>query len=216
MFPSQIREFYLRFEKHTKLLVKYARIINDPNSDWTNLTYKNLINMLVNILANDKKTLSEKRSVSDTTLLLEESANALNLTPADSPEIWSITITLIGYWYGAKKMPAYDSDMHNEESKLRIVCILMCLALQTHTYHQWLDADAASEKKNKQSCVDEIKRLKTGKTLPVRPDEAKTNAVRQNGKRSAKSFRRSVSHFRPHTKSNLRSDIMQLRTPARH
>ncbi|KAI5858138.1 hypothetical protein BZA05DRAFT_415498 [Tricharina praecox] len=166
----QIREFYLRFEKHSKVLVKYARLINDPNSDWTDLTYKNLINMMVNVLRYDEKTPAEKKMGIDPTIL-HESARALTTLPADSPEIWAITRALIEVWHDGRPLrrdspapsaqPEEDVDSEDDEFRLRLICKMINLVLNTHTYHEWVDAGASVEKKHRQACVDEVKKLKT-------------------------------------------------------
>ncbi|KAI5841623.1 hypothetical protein BZA05DRAFT_212105 [Tricharina praecox] len=106
----QIREFHLLFEKHSKLLVKYARTINDPDSDWTDLTNKNFINMMVNVLRYDENTSAEKKMGINPTIL-HESARALTTLPADSREIWAINRALIEVWHDGRPLRRADSSV---------------------------------------------------------------------------------------------------------
>ncbi|KAF8539467.1 hypothetical protein BDD12DRAFT_837908 [Trichophaea hybrida] len=146
----RIREFVLRFEKKFNLITKYMRIINDPNSEWTDLTYKNLITRLLVIIQSDENPPLGAD-------LTYEAVKTIQSTSADSPAIWTITKELIDT---ELQTPEMEDISNNEAYKLDIVCWLIELVIGTTTIRKLIDDGIAQEKKNHQNAVDEIKRLR--------------------------------------------------------
>ncbi|KAL7267911.1 hypothetical protein RUND412_009486, partial [Rhizina undulata] len=74
-------EFVLRFEKIFKILTKYVRIINDPNSQWTDLTNKNLVQSLLTIAQADENLILDSDFVCG-------AIGEIPKTSADVPKMW--------------------------------------------------------------------------------------------------------------------------------
>jgi hypothetical protein len=152
MILRRIREFVLRFEKKFNLIPKYMRIINDPNSEWTDLTYKNLITRLLVIIQSDETPPLGAD-------LTYEAVKTIQSTSADLPEIWTTTKELLETELQLSEM---EDISNNEAYKLDIVCWLIELVVTTTTIRRLIDDGVAQEKKNHQNAVEEIKRLRAG------------------------------------------------------
>ncbi|KAA8913633.1 hypothetical protein FN846DRAFT_79705 [Sphaerosporella brunnea] len=149
----RVREFVLRFEKKLNLVSKYPRIINYPNSDWTELTYKNLITSMLRIMQSDKAPPAglHPDDIFDTYKDVQH-------CPSDSPAWWISTCDLVAKARG--KMPEMEDIHKNEEHKLELVVSLIQLTLTTAAFREAIDAGLAKQKQNHVQYLDEVKRLK--------------------------------------------------------
>jgi hypothetical protein len=164
---SRVREFVLRFEKKLNLIGKYVRIINDPNSEWTDLTYKNLILSMLKILQSDKTPPHHMNPD-----VLFEAHKQIQSTSADNPLIWEYTknlmaeeVTLPEEMEGLSMEDIANSEAH----KLDLVGFLIELTTATTTFRQLIDDGVAKQKQNHTRYLDEVKKLKEGMLSPVSP-----------------------------------------------
>lgn len=138
-----------------KLPPKYLRTINDPNSDWTDLTYRNLITNLLPIIQADGNHLIHGD-------LVYEAVCEIQKTTADNPKIWVILKDLLEEVYPGQLPDDFDS----ENAKLKAIMLATNLALQATVVRQQIDDDIEKEKDRSKAVVAEIKRLKAGKSHP--------------------------------------------------
>lgn len=136
-----------------KLPPKYLRTINDPNSDWTDLTYRNLITNLLPIIQADGNHLIHGDVV-------YEAIQEIQKTTADNPKIWTILKDLLEEVYPDHLPDDFDS----EEARLEAIMLATNLALQATVIRQQIDDDIEKEKDKNKATMSEIKKLKTGKS----------------------------------------------------
>lgn len=136
-----------------KLPPKYLRTINDPNSDWTDLTYRNLITNLLPIIQAGGSHLIH----SD---LVYEAVCEIQRTTADNPKIWIILKDLLEEVYPGHLPDDFDS----EDAKLKAIVLSTNLALQATVVRQQIEDDIEKEKDRSKAVAAEIKRLKAGKS----------------------------------------------------
>jgi hypothetical protein len=153
----RVREFVLRFRKTLNLHAKYVDIINDPNDDWTHLTYKNLISSLVKIIREDENP----------PIPYEETAKAakeISKTAADKPELWVVLRDLLDNCIYLP--PNMNHPGKSEGEKLELVGWLLDRTLMTTTFRNEMER-AYTKGKNNTAALNKEK-----KTLKVAWDEA--------------------------------------------
>ncbi|RPB17759.1 hypothetical protein P167DRAFT_601557 [Morchella conica CCBAS932] len=148
----RVREFLLRFEKLMyKLPPKYFRTINDPNSEWTDLTYRNLITNLLAIVQADANQLMNGDMV-------YEAIDNIKKVTADSPDVWNILKNLLETVYEAEDLKI---DCAEEDGKLNVIMLVMHLALQSSVIRAMIEDDGEKERERHKSSIAQTKRLKS-------------------------------------------------------
>lgn len=148
----RVREFLLRFEKLMyKLPPKYFRTINDPNSEWTDLTYRNLITNLLAIVQADANQFMNGDMV-------YEAIDNIKKVTADSPDVWNILKNLLEAVYEAEDL---KFDCNDEDGKLDVIMLVMHLALQSSVVRTLIEEDGEKERERHKSSIAQIKRLKS-------------------------------------------------------
>ncbi|KAH0609324.1 uncharacterized protein H6S33_012810 [Morchella sextelata] len=148
----RVREFLLRFEKLMyKLPPKYFRTINDPNSEWTDLTYRNLITNLLAIVQADANQFMNGDMV-------YEAIDNVKKVTADSPDVWNILKNLLETVYEAEDLKI---DCTEEDGKLNVIMLVMHLALQSSIIRAMIEDDGEKERERHKSSIAQIKRLKS-------------------------------------------------------
>ncbi|KAL7268582.1 hypothetical protein RUND412_008791, partial [Rhizina undulata] len=132
----QVCEFVLRFEKLLKILTKYVHIINDPNSQWSDLTHKNLMQSLLTIAQ------AEKTPILDSDFVCG-AIGEIPKTSADGPKMWicleSVLESILHF--------EHINDFKAEDQRLTLITSLMNLALSLTIIRQQMDKDAIRENK---------------------------------------------------------------------
>lgn len=136
-----------------KLPPKYLRTINDPNSDWTDLTYRNIITNLLPIIQADGNHFIHGDTVYEAVLEIQK-------TTADNPKIWIILKNLLEEVYPGQ----LPDDFDDEETKLEAIVLATNLALQATVIRQQIDDDMEKERDRNKAVVTEIKKLKAGRS----------------------------------------------------
>ncbi|TGZ81220.1 hypothetical protein EX30DRAFT_371580 [Ascodesmis nigricans] len=153
----QIREFVLRFEKHfqKKLASKYRTILNNPNGEWTDLLYKNLLISLMTIINDDPPPGFMLHP--DITYDL---VKTLSKTPADSPNLFDPARDFLDQLID---LPAAVAEAPNapESHRLDIITWLLEFAVSTPGIRAQLEADEIKDKANHKAQVEETKRLES-------------------------------------------------------
>lgn len=139
-----------------KLPPKYFRTINDPNSEWTDLTYRNLITSLLPIIQADGNHLIHGD-------LVYEAMYEIQKTTADNPKIWTILKNLLEEAYPGQLADDFDY----EGAKLNAIMLAIHLALQATVIRQQIDDDVEKEKDRNKIATTEIKRLKAGEFVSL-------------------------------------------------
>lgn len=135
-----------------KLPPKYFRTINDPNSEWSDLTYRNLITSLLPIIQADANQILNGDMV-------YEAVDSIKKVTADSPMVWVILKNLLGQTYSPSDL---NFDCGEEDGKLGVIMRVVHLALQTTVIRNRIDEDQEKEKEKNKVAVAEVKRLKAG------------------------------------------------------
>lgn len=135
-----------------KLPPKYFRTINDPNSEWTDLTYRNLITNLLAIVQADANQLMNGDMV-------YEAIDNIKKVTADSPDVWNILKNLLETVYEAEDLKI---DCAEEDGKLNVIMLVMHLALQSSVIRAMIEDDGEKERERHKSSIAQTKRLKSG------------------------------------------------------
>ncbi|KAL7266338.1 hypothetical protein RUND412_011115, partial [Rhizina undulata] len=143
---SQVCEFVLRFEKLLKILTKYVRIINDPNSQWTDLIFKNLMQSLPTIAEAAENPILNSNFVCG-------AIGEIPKTSADGPKMWiclkSVLESILHF--------EHINEFEAEDQRLTLITCLMDLTLSLTFIRQQMDKDAVREKEIHHASKEEIK-----------------------------------------------------------
>lgn len=146
-----IREFFLRFEKSLKIVPKYINIVNNPNSDWTDLTYRSIIVCLLRLLhADNTPEISWE--------ILDAGIQELEKTPPDDPKLWLCLTTIMHGFIDEDQYTNADWAQHKPRSQL--IVRLVALATGSGIMRERVEKDAGLLKKEEKSAQEEIKSLK--------------------------------------------------------
>lgn len=132
------------------LPAKYIRIMNDPNDNWTDLTYRNLICTLLSVMQPDNTFLDSS--------FVKEGINQIQHTQPDSPKVWTITKSLLE---GILEVDDLN-DFEDEDNRLELVMSLLDMAVASGLVRHQLEKDMEKQKEIHKAMVDKIKQLKIG------------------------------------------------------
>ena len=146
-----IREFFLRFEKSLKIVPKYINIVNNPNSDWTDLTYRSIIVCLLRLLhADNVPEISWD--------ILDAGIKELEKTAPDDPKLWLCLATILHGFIDEDKCTNADWTQH--KPRLQIIVRLVALAMGSAIVRERIEKDAGALKKEEKSAQEQIKLVK--------------------------------------------------------
>ncbi|KAL7268266.1 hypothetical protein RUND412_009123, partial [Rhizina undulata] len=142
----QVCEFVLRFEKLLKISTKYVRIINDPNSQWTDLTYRSLMQSLLTIAQADENPILDSDFVCG-------AIGKIPKTSTDGPKMWICLKSVLESILHIEHI----NDFKAEDQRLTLMTCLMDLTLSLTVIRQQMDKDAVREKEIHHASKEEIK-----------------------------------------------------------
>ena len=146
-----IREFFLRFEKSLKIVPKYINIVNNPNSDWTDLTYRSITVCLLRLLHAD----NNPEIPWDT---LDTGIKEIEKSAPDDPKLWlCLTTTLHGF---IDEEVYVDADWTQHKPRLQLIVRLVTLAVGSWTVRERIDGDAGALKREEKSAQEQIRGVK--------------------------------------------------------
>ncbi|KAF8461105.1 hypothetical protein BDZ91DRAFT_387955 [Kalaharituber pfeilii] len=144
-----VREFMLRFEKSIKIVPKYVNIVNNPNSDWTDLTYRSLIVSLLRLIHADDYPPMDWH-------LLDAGIKELEKTPPDDPKLWGCLCSILDGVIDTSRF----TDFTQDKTRLAIIVRLVGLAMSSQILRERIEQDAVNIKKEEKSTQDQLKAIK--------------------------------------------------------
>lgn len=146
-----MREFFLRFEKSLKIVTKYINIVNNPNSEWTDLTYRSVILCILRVLLADEKTEIHWE-------LLSEGIREIEKTPPDDTRFWTILCSILDGHID----PAKYTDCSQHRPRLSLIVVLITLAMGTSIIRDRIETGQINLKKEEKQTAEQIKLIKAG------------------------------------------------------
>jgi len=146
-----IREFFLRFEKSLKIVPKYINTVNNPNSDWTDLTYRSIIVCLLRLLHTDNHPIISWD-------ILDAGIKEIEKTAPDDLKLWlCLTTTLHGFF---DEEVYVGADWTQHKPRLQLIVRLIALAMGSWIVRDRIEGDAGLLKKEEKSAQEQIKGVK--------------------------------------------------------
>lgn len=115
----------MRFEKTVKLTPKHLSIINNPESEWTEVTYRQIILALMKLIQIDEDGYTEKIK---------------NLTKITDERFWPSVVEELKEDLEVSHLREFE----DHKPKLDLVVSLIKLTMQTSTLRGRLDEDTAT------------------------------------------------------------------------
>lgn len=146
-----VREFFLRFEKCLKIVTKHIHTVNNPNSEWTDLTYRSVILCILRVLQTDDKPEIHWG-------LLSEGIKEIERTPPDDTKLWTILCSILDGHID----PANYTDFSQHRPRLSLIIVLITLAMGTSMLRDRIETDQVNLKKEEKQTAEEIRSIKAG------------------------------------------------------
>ena len=137
---------------------KYINIVNNPNSDWTDLTYRSLVLAVLRLIHADDYPEIEWD-------VLDRGIKELEKVAPEDPKLWiHLSDILEGFIDDEKYV---DADWTQHKIRLGLIVRLIGIAMGCSIIREKLDLDLANIKKEEKSCQEQIKTIRTGESPKV-------------------------------------------------
>lgn len=137
-------------------MTKYINIVNNPNSEWTDLTYRSIILCILRVLHADDKIVIHWG-------MLSEGIKEIEKTPPDDTKFWTILCSILDGYID----PAEYTDFSQHKPRLALIVVLITLAMSTSSIRDRIETDQMNLKKEEKQTAEQIKLIKAGECLPI-------------------------------------------------
>lgn len=130
---------------------KYVSTVNNPNSDWTDLTYRSVVLCILRLLHADNDPEIDWE-------VLDAGIKDLEKTAPDDPGLWTSLCTILEGFIDEDEVA--DADFSKHKPRLALIVKLIGLATGSEAIKGRIDNDMAASKKEEKDCQLQIKEIR--------------------------------------------------------